>query len=661
MARWLILVLLSLVLSACGGGGGDAAPAGSSNAAPSASASSPSPGAPPASAPGSTPPAAAPALAGIAVTGAAISGRISLKDAAGHELVVDTTDGRYSFPLTGLSAPFMLKAQWDANGTTQTLYSFSAAANGGTANISPLTNAIIVAAAGTEALASIYDGANATTFANVASALPSALASVQQSFAALLAIQGVSGIDPIASAFAADHTGLDAVLDAIDITFVGGRLVVTDKASGIVLLEAPSTDPAHAMASAWSAQDAAVASDPQVAVAANGNGLVVWSEVVNARSVVRARFVAGASTSASATTLTTSGDAGLPRLAFDAAGNAVVVWTQYENNRNDIWSARYVAATQTWSTPQRVSSANAASDAYVPDVAVDAAGNAIVVWHQGDGRVNHFDVWSARYVAAADAWSAPALVSDGVNSAFTPHVAVNAAGQGAAGWAQEQGDGTTVSNGPQDVWGRTLNTGSGSWGARARLNVVAGNVDAVYGQVAVAIDAQGNGFVLWVQSANPLPFVIHAARLDASSGWQASAVITNNVLDNCYGPQLAFDAQGNAVAVWQQQTGVGAYGGVNRFVAGSGWGTSGAFGTDVAGDVYDPHVALDGAGNATAVWYQWSDNSVAVMSSRSFAGAPWGASALLSTVTSNGFSYPVPRVAANAAGQTLAVWGIDSY
>jgi hypothetical protein len=197
---------------------------------------------------------------------------------------------------------------------------------------------------------------------------------------------------------------------------------------------------------------------------------------------------------------------------------------------------------------------------------------------------------------------------------------------------------------------------------RSRLNAVAGNIDTVYGQVAVAVDAQGNGFALWVQGSGSLPFVIHAARRVAASGWQASAVITNNVLDNCYGPQIAIDAQGNAVAVWQQQTGTGAYGGVNRYAAATGWASSGAIGTDVPGDVYDPHVAIDGAGNATAVWYQWSDSGIAVMSSRALAGSAWSASSLLGAVPSgSGFSYPVPRVAANAAGQTVAVWGIDSY
>jgi hypothetical protein len=177
------------------------------------------------------------------------------------------------------------------------------------------------------------------------------------------------------------------------------------------------------------------------------------------------------------------------------------------------------------------------------------------------------------------------------------------------------------------------------------------------------MDASGNGFALWVQGSGTLPFVIHAARLPASSGWQVDTVITSNPLDSSYGPHVGFDAAGNAVAVWQQQTGVGAFGGAARFDAATAtWSASVAFGSDVAGDVYDPHVAVDGAGNATAVWYQLdAAGVVSVQSSRALAGSTWSPSQLLGAVPAGGFNYPVPKVAANAAGRTIALWGLDSY
>jgi hypothetical protein len=629
MAR-LLWLMSAVLLSACGGG---------EAVAPVAPVTPPS------------------MLSGVAASGGALAGRVFLKDALCHERFVDTADGRFAFDLAGLSAPFMLKATTSAGASPATFYSFGLSASGGTVNITPLTQLSVAAAAGSIALDAVYDACSAATFASIATALPAVTAQLAHALAPLLALQGVVAIDLITGPFAADHTGLDAVLDSIGIVYAGSRVSIVDQLSGAIVLDAIVVNLAEAATTlGWDATAAAVASDPDVAVATNGDTLVAWSEMVNSQSVVRARFLTDPDGSAIA--LSTAGDAGLVRVGFDAVANAIAVWTQYENGRNDIWARRYVAASKTWLAPVRLSAPNAVADSNVPDLALDGAGNAFVVWHQGDGRVNHFDVWSARLSAASGAWSAPTLLSDGVASSYNPHVALDAAGDGVAGWEQEQGDGTTVSNAPKDIWALRIQGGSAS--AATRLNAVGGDVAAVYGQLALALDSHGNGLALWVQGAGAGPFVIHAARLVSGSGWQGDRVITDLALDNSYGPHAAFDAAGNASVVWQQQSGSGALAGVNRFDSALGWGTSTLLGADAAGDVYDPRVAVDGVGNATAVWYQLAGSNATVRSARADPAGAWSASQLLATPPT-GFSYPVPRVAANAARWTVAVWGTDSF
>jgi hypothetical protein len=626
----LFALLLCLALVACGGSGGG--PSGASSG---------------------------PTISGVAATGSAIVGRIYLKDAASHEQYVDTTNGSYSFSLTGLTPPYMLKAEWSANGSIQKLYSFASAS--GTANITPLTNMVVTAAAAGGVLDSIYAAPTVNTYTAIGNALPAATTDLKNSLGPLLAVFSVSNLDPISGVFAPDHTGMDGLLDSVTVTYASGNVTVANKTTGNVILDAPSANISHGLAIGdWTTQDATIANDPDVAVDANGKGLVVWSEHIASQYVIRARFMTG--TNASAVTISNAGDSGFPRVAYDGSGNAIVVWAQYQNNRNDIFSSRYIASTNAWSTPTRLSAPNAVSDAYVPDIGVDSSGNAIVVWHQGDGRNNHFDVWSNRYVASSNSWGAPVLISDGVNTASNAKVAINATGQGIIAWVQGQDDGTLISNGPQDIWGRNA-TSAGTLGTSMKLNAVAGNVNWVYGQVAVAVDSNGNGATLWVQSGTGLPFVIQAAMYSTSSGWQASTVISDNAIDNSYGPHVAFDSAGNAVAVWQQQDGVGASGGTNRYVAGAGWGTSQLFADESLGDVYDPHVAVDGAGNATAVWYQWAPSgAVDVRINRYLVGSGWGTARILSATATDGWSsYPVPRVAANVAGQTLAIWGVDSY
>ncbi|QOT79471.1 hypothetical protein [Cupriavidus basilensis] len=642
MKRVLVLVMC-LALAACGGGGGGDVAAGSSASTGTGTGGSP-------------PPAVVQSLSGIAATGSAISGRIYLKDAAGNERYVDTTDGTYSFSTADLTPPFMLKAEWTANGATQRLYSFSPSS--GAANITPLTQLAVVGAAGTNALDAIYAASGAAAFTTISNALPGAISILTAELAPLLARYAASSIDLMSGKFTADHTGMDALLDNITVSYGAGTVTVANL-DGSTVLQAPIGNLAGALSAAdWTSQDALVASDPDVGVDSNGNGLVVWSEQVASQFVIRARFPTDAG--AAATTLSTAGDAFLPRVAFDAAGNATVIWMASENNISNLWASRYTAASRTWSAPLRVvSSASVATGVSTPDLAVDGQGNAIVTWYQGDGRTNHFDVWAVKYAALSGAWGAPFMVSDGVNSAANSHVAVNAAGQGLIAWVQQQGDGTTVSNGPQDIYGRSVTTGASAWGPRAMLNAVGGNLYNVYGQVAVAVDGSGNGLALWVQSTASLSFAIQSARYVAASGWQTSTVVSNNTLGECYDPHVEIDGAGNAIAVWQEQNGVGAYGGANRYAAGTGWGVPEKFSGTVPGDVYAPRVAVGADGNATAIWYQWEASGINVRTSRYLTGSGWDVPNLLSATPADGTTYPVPRVATNAAGRTLAVWGID--
>ena len=89
------------------------------------------------------------------------------------------------------------------------------------------------------------------------------------------------------------------------------------------------------------------------------------------------------------------------------------------------------------------------------------------------------------------------------------------------------------------------------------------------------------------------------------SGWGTAELIeTDNAGDAQY-PQIATDAAGNALAVWYQSDGTRFNIQANRYTAGSGWGTAELIETDNAGSAYDPQIAIDAAGNALAVWNQW--------------------------------------------------------
>jgi hypothetical protein len=91
-------------------------------------------------------------VSGTASSGAAFSGSVALKDARGRQLSMNTTTGAFSFEVTTLTAPFILKAG--------TLYSI--ATTEGTTNINPFTSVIAKSAAGSSINID-------TVFANVSS------------------------------------------------------------------------------------------------------------------------------------------------------------------------------------------------------------------------------------------------------------------------------------------------------------------------------------------------------------------------------------------------------------------------------------------------------------------------------------------------------------
>jgi hypothetical protein len=594
-----------------------------------------------------------PRLTGVAASGAGIQGTVYLEDALAQERSVATLTGNYAFDLSGLTPPFLLKAV----GSGDPLYSFATAP--GVANITPLTETIVCSAAGGADLAGRYAAPDATSFASIAQQLPGATAKLRAALQPLLA-QYAADVDPFSAVFQPDHTGPDLLLDQVAVAFAGGRVSLTDKASGVLLYNAPLTDLGLGLSNeSWSSAQAQAAQDPCVAVTGAGLGLVAWSQSDGGHDHIQTQWLNG--TGAAARISSDQGDAAVPRLAFDPSGNALAVWMESNGGRAAIWGNRYDADSG-WGTPVRISSASSPGDAAYPDLGVDADGNAVAVWYEGAAVVtNHFDVYASQFRASTGAWSAPVMRSNGTQSAYRPRVAVNGNGAALAVWVQDLGDGS-VSNDYEDVLGVRYGPGTG-WGTPARLNTLDGSGHAVYAQIATALDAAGNGMALWVQQGSGGAFLIWAAACNAS-GWQTAASISNDAIDNCYAPDLAFAGPGLAVATWKQQDTVSAFAAANTFSGGA-WQTSATpLSSTATGEAYDPHIAVDAAGDATVVWFQVGTD-VTIQSNRYLAGSGWGGAQLIGTTglsvddVLGSLGLPVAAVGSDAAGQCFVAWGID--
>jgi hypothetical protein len=572
---------------------------------------------------------------------------------------VDTTDGQFSVNLSGISPPLLLKAQWSDGSGAHRLYSFASA--DGIANITPLTHFAVSAASGAQSPDTLYAAPSAAAFAALQAALPGAVGRLQSYLQPLMHQYTVANANPITASFAVTHTGMDALLDRIVLGTAGGSMTLSDRSTGATLLAAPLSNLSLGVGSAsWGAGDASQAADLGVAVNSQGLGLVAWSQRSSGQYLLKVRWLDGVDTGQ---TLSTAGNAGAPRLAFDSAGNAIVLWAQNSSSRTSVWSRRYSVASGQWSVARQLSS-DAAGSSHLPDLALDRAGNAVAVWHQDDGRSSHFDAWLAHYAAADDAWSAPSRFTDGGNSAFGVRVALNPEGLGLLAWQQLRGDGMAPARQPVDIAVRSLSS-SGATGTLRLVNVdgVGQPVTAyVFDQLALSVNAGGAAAVLWSQrSTLAQPMAVAAALYRPATGWQAVSTITRDLNEDSHNPQVALDPAGNAIAVWQQQTDYGAYGGANRYVAGSGWGTASFFVDSRLGDAFAPSLAMDAQGNASVAWYRWSvGNRVDVMLNRYLPDSGWAQAQVFATLGTQASMVQLPpHVVANASGQTLVLWGYD--
>ena len=335
--------------------------------------------------------------------------------------------------------------------------------------------------------------------------------------------------------------------------------------------------------------DTGGAFNSQIAFDPSGNAMAVWQQLEGTRYNIRAnRYVSGTGWATAALIETDNlGDATNPQIAFDQSGHALAVWYQSDGIRNNIWANRYVSGTG-WATAALIETDT--GSAFSPQIAFDPSGNAIAVWSQFDGIRDN--IWANRYVAVTG-WAGPGLIeTDNTGNAQFPQIALDPSGNALAVWYQS--DGTRY-----NIWANRYVSGT-VW-ATAGLIETDNIGDATNPQI--AFDPSGNAMAVWYQS-DGIRNNIWANRYVSGTGWAAAGLIETDNLGNAYLPQIAFDPSGHALAVWFQSDGTLNNIWANRYVLGTGWATAGLIETDNLGNAQYPQIAFDASGNAIAVWYQ---------------------------------------------------------
>jgi hypothetical protein len=297
-------------------------------------------------------------------------------------------------------------------------------------------------------------------------------------------------------------------------------------------------------------------------------------------------------------------------VAFDSAGNAIVLWRQFVSGQPVVHLnyARYAPNTG-WQAPAQASSAS--GDLSVERLAVDAQGNAVAVWVlTGSGGSNDKRVFASNLIAGT--WSTPLQLSTGSFAARDPQVAITPAGDAIVTWTQLDTGGAANSI----LSARFV---AGAWLASDLIEQGSANAS----KPQVAIDSNGNAVVVWNQfDLNTSQTTIWANRYTTTSGWGTAAQLeTTNTASNP-NPQVASDASGNVIAVWQQSDGTRTNIWASRYSLGSGWGVATLLETDDAGAATVPQITSDTSGNAIAIWQQSDGTRTNIWTNRFVPAAP---------------------------------------
>lgn len=302
-----------------------------------------------------------------------------------------------------------------------------------------------------------------------------------------------------------------------------------------------------------------VSTDMEPAIGADGSGNVhiAFQRTNGGRWEVWARYRdagGGWSIFPSISGITTANQT-IPNIAVDALGNAALIWTGSRTTGGaDVYSS-YRATGSTWQPPVRVNDTPGSSYGERPSLAVDAAGNAYAVWI--DTRDGVDSVYFS-YRSVSGVWSANVRVNDMLATSMTPAIAVDSLGNAHVTWSGLQASTHRI------LFDSTPH--NGNWGADVEIASGPG----VRKEPAIAVSPNGENLCIVWKSDQANPGYDLFGRFWASGVWDATTQINDvsgSVADNSNSqhPTVGMDNQGRTHVLWADDRNVVYPGAVYNF------------------------------------------------------------------------------------------------
>jgi len=381
---------------------------------------------------------------------------------------------------------------------------------------------------------------------------------------------------------------------------------------------------------------------------------------------------------------TETGAQNFPATSPDGAGGMFVTWYDYRSGTHpDIYAQRLNAAGVPQWTAGGVAVCVATDDQLLPSVIADGAGGAIIAWHDGrTGGVNNADIYAQKLSAAGvPQWTADGvLISSGARNQFVPKLASDGAGGAIITWYDYRNNFSTP-----DVYAQRVNAaGVVQWLADGiEIAVMQGS------QIGprIVADGAGGAVIVWLDFRSLTHYEVYAQRVTSAGAvqWSANgnAISTSSGLK--FNLEMISDGSGGAIATWQDHRGASTdiYAQRVSFSGVAQWAGDAAVCTEGSHQDY-PTIATDGAHGAVISWEdgrvsgfdiyaqrinasgvaQWTPNGVAVCAASgaqdrtgTASDGSGGAIVVWQDRRSGGSNYDLYAQRLNAAG--VAQWTAD--
>ncbi len=403
--------------------------------------------------------------------------------------------------------------------------------------------------------------------------------------------------------------------------------------------------------------------EPDVAMDADGNFMVVWQEGeygYGEGGIIGTFFNANGTTtgtqyplvSAPADTLTRDAS-----VAMDDDGNFVLVWEEYYDgayptpDSQSILAQRFLADGTVIGSPFIVAADSGGAFPVLPEnpaVAMDADGDFRILWQEGYG---YTGLLGAAFNSAGTQQGPAEIIIDAPSSPtfFSTAMAMDADGDFIVGWSMY------LDSANQIMAQRFAADGAPQ---RSPFYIVTPSLDSGYDSPSVAIDPSGDTLITWTGyygQTSVLGQYFDSAGAPISPVFQFVYGDQNTEIDM---PAMAMDADGDFVITWDQYDN---YGDqkifAQQFTAGGSAAGDEMLISDLPGDWYNPAVGMEPDGDFMVVWQSGYSGFGGLWAQRfdSF-GLPQ--SPIFRPVTSHASD---PAVAVDASGDFVIAWEDNDY